>query len=131
MLSVVLAEVGLPEVKYKTCSYSRGRVVATAIFWPSRSHSSAPAPHMRISGDPAVDVNEAIQNAATSCLEHLQTTMDIKFDCPQMEKIKTNISYLSNTVAEQSRKIRNLKAKVGKRNLRVRGIAKGWGVTCR
>lgn len=127
VLSAVLDEAGLPEVKYKTCSYSRGRVMATAIFWPSRSHSSAPVPHMRISGDPAVDVNEAIQNEATSCLEHLQATMDIKFDCPRMQKIKTNVSYLSNTVAEQSRKIRNLKAKVEKRDLRVRGIAKGWG----
>ncbi|KAM3258259.1 hypothetical protein ACQJBY_050171 [Aegilops geniculata] len=43
-----------------------------------------------------------------------------------MQKIKTNISYLSNTVAERSRKIRKLKAKVEKRDLQVRGIAKGW-----
>ena len=86
---------------------------------------------MRISGDPAVDANEAIQNAATRCLEHLQDTMDIKFDCPQMQKIKANISYLSNTVAEQARKIRKLKAKVEKKKSPSQGHCKWLGVTCR
>ncbi|KAF7015988.1 hypothetical protein CFC21_029689 [Triticum aestivum] len=53
MLSAVLAEDGLPEVKYKTCASYRGRVAAT----PSQSRSSAAAEHMRINGDPAVDAN--------------------------------------------------------------------------
>uniref|UniRef100_M8BF03 Uncharacterized protein n=1 Tax=Aegilops tauschii TaxID=37682 RepID=M8BF03_AEGTA len=53
MLSAVLAEDGLPEVKYKTCASYRGRVAAT----PSQSRSSAAAEHMRINGAPAVDAN--------------------------------------------------------------------------
>ena len=57
MLSVVLAEDDLPEVKYKTCASYRGLVAATAIFWPSQLRSSAAAEHMRINGDPAVDAN--------------------------------------------------------------------------
>lgn len=57
MLSVVLARDGLPEVNYKTCVSYRGRVVATAIFWPSQSRSSAAAEHMMINGNPAVDAN--------------------------------------------------------------------------
>ncbi|XP_073364083.1 uncharacterized protein [Aegilops tauschii subsp. strangulata] len=127
MLSVVLAEAGLPEVKYKTYASYRGGVAATAIFWPSQSRSSTAAEHMRINGDPAVDANEAMQNAATWCLEHLQATMGIEFDCPQMQKIKTEMKYLSSSVDEKDRNIRDLKAKVEKRNMWVNGLTKGWG----
>jgi hypothetical protein len=59
--------------------------------------------------------------------------MDIEFDCPQMQKIKTEMKYLSGSVDEKDRKIRDLKAKVEKRNLRVKGLTKGWGhwqITC-
>lgn len=56
-----------------------------------------------------------MQNAAPRCLEHLQATMDIEFDCPQMQKIKTEMKYLSGSVDEKDRKIRDLKAKAGQR----------------
>ncbi|XBH82453.1 hypothetical protein VPH35_071102 [Triticum aestivum] len=126
LLSVVLAEVGLPEVKYKTYAARGGCFAATAYFWPSPSGSSAAGPHMRLNGEPVVDAQEAIQNAATLCLENLQDSMDIEFDCPRVKKMKTDKRYLLNSIAGKDREIKDLETKLEKRKMQVNGLGKGW-----
>lgn len=82
---------------------------------------------MEIHGEPVVDVAVAMQNAATRCLELLQDTMSIGFDCPQMQKIKTEMKYLSSSVAEKNQNIKDLKTKVEKKDHQVKALGRGWG----
>lgn len=44
-----------------------------------------------------------------------------------MQKIKTEMRYLSSSVGEKDRKIEDLKTKVEKRDMQVRGLSRGWG----
>lgn len=99
----------------------RDRVGATVYFWPLELRSD----HMMMHGEPAVDAPEAMHNAATRCLEYLQSTLNIEFECPQFQKIKTDMMYLSSSVGEKDRRIKDLKTKVERRDLQVSCLSKG------
>lgn len=114
-------------MEYKTYASYHGCVGATIYLWPSQSRSFAASMHMEIHGEPVVDVAVAMQNAATRCLELLQDTMSIGFDCPQMQKIKTEMKYLSSSVAEKNQNIKDLKTKVEKKDHQVKALGRGWG----
>lgn len=106
MLNAIVAEIGLSEAGYKTYACHRGLVGAIVYFWPSLDPT-------KIHGQPAANIDEAMQSAATECLEHLAGTMEVEFDCPQVKKMKNEMKRLLGNIDDRDRKTRTLK--------------KGWG----
>ncbi|KAM3228343.1 hypothetical protein ACQJBY_059792 [Aegilops geniculata] len=46
-----------------------------------------------------------MQSAATKCLEHLVGAMEVEFDCPQLKKMKVEMTRLSRNIDDRDSKI--------------------------